>query len=140
MQRQIEEEDPLNDPEIQRQLKEIQDRLEQYEHQKKRNEKTIASLKSQLEDERRKNAEPKATAMPEDTYRPIDEQAPKNKTPRPSASNIPKSAKPQDAPSIDDILGDTDWVVRQDNTGKSQRRNAERNKPKVDNDPQMKLF
>lgn len=140
LQRQIEEEDPLNDPEIQRQLKEIQDRLEQYEQQKKRNEKTIASLKSQLEDERRKNAEPKATAMPEDTHRPIDEQIPKNTTPRPSASNIPKSAKPQDAPSIDDILGDTDWVVRQDNTGKSQRRNAERNKPKVDNDPQMKLF
>lgn len=140
LQRQIEEEDPLNDPEIQRQLKEIQDRLEQYEQQKKRNEKTIASLKSQLEDERRKNAEPKATAMPEDTHRPIDEQIPKNTSPRPSASNIPKSAKPQDAPSIDDILGDTDWVVRQDNTGKSQRRNAERNKPKVDNDPQMKLF
>lgn len=140
LQRQIEEEDPLNDPEIQRQLKEIQDRLEQYEHQKKRNEKTIASLKSQLEDERRKNAELKATAMPEDTHRPIDEQIPKNTSPRPSASNIPKSAKPQDAPSIDDILGDTDWVVRQDNTGKSQRRNAERNKPKVDNDPQMKLF
>lgn len=140
LQRQIEEEDPLNDPEIQRQLKEIQDRLEQYEHQKKRNEKTIASLKSQLEDERRKNAEPKATAMPEDTHRPIDEQMPKNTTPRPSVSNIPKSAKPQDAPSIDDILGDTDWVVRQDNTGKNQRRNAERNKPKVDNDPQMKLF
>lgn len=140
LQRQIEEEDPLNDPEIQRQLKEIQDRLEQYEHQKKRNEKTIASLKSQLEDERRKNAEPKATAMPEDTYRPIDEQTPKNTSPRPSASNISKSAKPQDAPSIDDILGDTDWVVRQDNTGKNQRRNAERNKPKVDNDPQMKLF
>lgn len=140
LQRQIEEEDPLNDPEIQRQLKEIQDRLEQYEQQKKRNEKTIASLKSQLEDERRKNAEPKATAMPEDTHRPIDEQMPKNTTPRPSVSNIPKSAKPQDAPSIDDILGDTDWVVRQDNTGKNQRRNAERNKPKVDNDPQMKLF
>ncbi len=140
LQRQIEEEDPLNDPEIQRQLKEIQDRLEQYEHQKKRNEKTIASLKSQLEDERRKNAEPKATAMPEDKYRPIDEQTPKNTSPRPSASNIPKSAKPQAAPSIDDILGDTDWVVRQDNTGKNQRRNAERNKPKVDNDPQMKLF
>lgn len=140
LQRQIEEEDPLNDPEIQRQLKEIQDRLEQYEHQKKRNEKTIASLKSQLEDERRKNAEPKATAMPEDTHRPIDEQMPKNTTPRPSVPNIPKSAKPQDAPSIDDILGDTDWVVRQDNTGKNQRRNAERNKPKVDNDPQMKLF
>lgn len=140
LQRQIEEEDPLNDPEIQRQLKEIQDRLEQYEQQKKRNEKTIASLKSQLEDERRKNAEPKATAMPEDTYRPIDEQTLKNTSPRPSASNIPKSAKPQDAPSIDDILGDTDWVVRQDNTGKNQRRNAERNKPKVDNDPQMKLF
>lgn len=140
LQRQIEEEDPLNDPEIQRQLKEIQDRLEQYEHQKKRNEKTIASLKSQLEDERRKNAEPKATAMPEDTHRPIDEQIPKNTSPRPSASNIPKSAKPQDAPSIDDILSDTDWVVRQDNTGKNQRRNAERNKPKVDNDPQMKLF
>lgn len=140
LQRQIEEEDPLNDPEIQRQLKEIQDRLEQYEHQKKRNEKTIASLKSQLEDERRKNAEPKATAMPEDTHRPIDEQMPNNTTPRPSVSNIPKSAKPQDAPSIDDILDDTDWVVRQDNTGKNQRRNAERNKPKVDNDPQMKLF
>lgn len=140
LQRQIEEEDPLNDPEIQRQLKEIQDRLEQYEHQKKRNEKTIASLKSQLEDERRKNAGPKATAMPEDTHRPIDEQTPKNTAPRPSASNISKSAKPQDAPSIDDILGDTDWVVRQDNTGKNQRRNAERNKPKVDNDPQMKLF
>ena len=140
LQRQIEEEDPLNDPEIQRQLKEIQDRLEQYEHQKKRNEKTIASLKSQLEDERRKSAEPKATAMPEDTHRPIDEQIPKNTSPRPSASNIPKSAKPQDAPSIDDILSDTDWVVRQDNTGKNQRRNAERNKPKVDNDPQMKLF
>lgn len=140
LQRQIEEEDPLNDPEIQRQLKEIQDRLEQYEQQKKRNEKTIASLKSQLEDERRKNAEPKATAMPEDTHRPIDEQIPKNTSPRPSASNIPKSAKPQAAPSIDDILGDTDWVVRQDNTGKNQRRNAERNKPKVDNDPQMKLF
>lgn len=140
LQRQIEEEDPLNDPEIQRQLKEIQDRLEQYEHQKKRNEKTIASLKSQLEDERRKNAEPKATAMPEDTHRPIDEQIPKNTSPRPSASNIPKSAKPQDTPSIDDILSDTDWVVRQDNTGKNQRRNAERNKPKVDNDPQMKLF
>lgn len=140
LQRQIEEEDPLNDPEIQRQLKEIQDRLEQYEQQKKRNEKTIASLKSQLEDERRKNAEPKATAMPEDTYRPIDEQTPKNTSPRPSVSNIPKSAKPQDAPSIDDILGDTDWGVRQDNTGKNQRRNAERNKPKVDNDPQMKLF
>lgn len=140
LQRQIEEEDPLNDPEIQRQLKEIQDRLEQYEQQKKRNEKTIASLKSQLEDERRKNAEPKATAMPEDTHRPIDEQIPKNTSPRPSASNIPKSAKPQDAPSIDDILSDTDWVVRQDNTGKNQRRNAERNKPKVDNDPQMKLF
>ena len=78
--------------------------------------------------------------MPEDTHRPIDEQTPKNTAPRPSASNISKSAKPQDAPSIDDILGDTDWVVRQDNTGKNQRRNAERNKPKVDNDPQMKLF
>lgn len=127
LQRQIEEEDPMDDPEIQRQLKEIQDRLDHYEQQKKRNEDTIASLKSQLEEERRKNATATAGG-----------NAPKNKTPRPVSSKPVKSAAPQDAPSIDDILGDTDWVVRQDNSGR--RRSAERTKPKIDDDPQMKLF
>lgn len=144
LQRQIEEGDPMNDPEIQRQLKEIHARLEQYEQQKKLNEDTIASLKSQLEDERRKNAaaksEPKAAAKHADARLPLDETTPKNKTPRPLSSKVSKSAEPQNAPSIDDILGDTDWVVRQDNTSKSRSRNADRNKPKVDDDPQMKLF
>ena len=134
----------MDDPEIQRQLKEIQDRLDHYEQQKKRNEETIASLKSQLEEERRKNAEPKAADKPAaktaETRLPLGETAPKNKTPRPLSSKPAKAAEPQNAPSIDDILGDTDWVVRQDTNAKSQRRNAERTKPKFDDDPQMKLF
>lgn len=138
--RQIEEEDPMDDPEIQRQLKEIQDRLDHYERQKKRNEETIASLKSQLEDERRKNSAAKTAVKTTETRLPLGETAPKNKTPRPLSSKVSKAAEPQNAPSIDDILGDTDWVVRQDTTSKSQRRNAERTKPKVDDDPQMKLF
>ena len=144
LQRQIEEDNPMDDPEIQRQLKEIQDRLDHYEQQKKRNEETIASLKSQLEDERRKNsadkAAPKPAAKTAETTLPSDETMPKNKTPRPVSSKPAKSTAPQNAPSIDDILGDTDWVVRQDSTSKSRQRNAERTKPKIDDDPQMKLF
>lgn len=132
LQRQIDEADPMDDPEIQAQLKQIQERLDQYEGVKKRNEETIATLRRKLEDERRKNAAPQ----------PADK--PKNQTPKP-ADYKPQPTKypePQNAPSIDDILGDTDWVVRQDQPAKKSpsRRNADRPKPQADNDPQMKLF
>lgn len=136
LQKQIEDFDPINDPEIQKQIAQIQDKMSEYEEVKKRNEETIASLRKKLKDEQRRN---------EQLSSKLSAEKPEDKAP--AANNKPKQpdakfATPQNAPSIDDILGDTDWTLKTERTAAKGhgRRSNDRNKVRPDNDPQMKLF
>lgn len=136
LQKQIEDFDPINDPEIQKQIAQIQDKMSEYEDVKKRNEETIASLRKKLKDEQRRN---------EQLSSKLSADKPEDKAP--TANNKPKHpdakfATPQNAPSIDDILGDTDWTLKTEQTAAKGhgRRSNDRNKVRPDNDPQMKLF
>lgn len=136
LQKQIDEFDPINDPEIQKQIAQIQDKMSEYEEVKKRNEETIASLRKKLKDEQRRN---------EQLSSKLSAEKPEDKAP--AANNKPKQpdakfATPQNAPSIDDILGDTDWTLKTEQTAAKGhgRRSNDRNKVRPDNDPQMKLF
>lgn len=136
LQKQIEDFDPINDPEIQKQIAQIQDKMSEYEEVKKRNEETIASLRKKLKDEQRRN---------EQLSSKLSADKPEDKAP--AANNKPKQpdakfATPQNAPSIDDILGDTDWTLKTEQTAAKGhgRRSNDRNKVRPDNDPQMKLF
>lgn len=136
LQKQIDDFDPINDPEIQKQIAQIQDKMSEYEEVKKRNEDTIASLRKKLKDEQRRN---------EQLSSKLSADKPEDKAP--AANNKPKQpdakfATPQNAPSIDDILGDTDWTLKTEQTAAKGhgRRSNDRNKVRPDNDPQMKLF
>lgn len=136
LQKQIDDFDPINDPEIQKQIAQIQDKMSEYEEVKKRNEDTIASLRKKLKDEQRRN---------EQLSSKLSADKPEGKAP--AANDKPKQpnakfATPQNAPSIDDILGDTDWTLKTEQTAAKGhgRRSNDRNKVRPDNDPQMKLF
>lgn len=136
LQKQIEDFDPINDPEIQKQIAQIQDKMSEYEEVKKRNEETIASLRKKLKDEQRRNEQLSSKLSAE--KREDNAPAANNKPRQPDA----KFATPQNAPSIDDILGDTDWTLKTEQTAAKGhgRRSNDRNKVRPDNDPQMKLF